>query len=273
MVPVYGHADVVVQGRSRDAKKQGQLLPVLEQIVDRSPQTRVGFHETLVELTLQPSAQLLDHWPAVRLVKDQSLLGRKVVLARRGVIRIDGCERLQHVAAFGRETFMDLDELASAMRQAKLAMIIWSSSGMFRDNASHIWIGGGKSVAPRRSTSRKFSPACCGPLKNSTIRTSPEIATTPEVNSPLRDAGSTSAPSSALDCAPSSTFDSAKASCLAPLPISFRIRTFVSSWWTTSPSAAWRISSSRTGSKPGAAAETISHCVDAGKGISRFACN
>ena len=121
----------------------------------------------------------------------------------------------------------------------QLATIVSSSAGRFRDSASHIWIGGARAAARWISTSLRFSPACLRPLKNNAIRWPSPVDTMPEVNRPLRcDAFSFATPS---------TESSAKAFCLARLPISSRILIVVSSLYSTSPADACRISSAWTG--------------------------
>ncbi len=86
-------------------------------------------------------------------------------------------------------------------------------------------------------------------------------ATTPEVNRPVR--WSASAPS-----------PSARASASGPprFPISSRILTVVSSLCSTSPWAACRINSAKAGATLAATARTMSHWVEAGRGISRCPC-
>jgi hypothetical protein len=93
------------------------------------------------------------------------------------------------VATFGRKTFRHLHELAATVGQAvgQLARIVCNSSGMFRDNGSHIWMGRSSSAARRRSTSRRFSPACWRPVKNNAIEWPPIVVETmPDVKIPVR---------------------------------------------------------------------------------------
>src|SRR5260370_37156666 len=107
-------------------------------------------------------------------------------------------------------------------------------------------MGGGRPGGRCFSTSARFSPACLHPVKNSAIRRSWKIHTTPLVNTPVR-----SGEMSASRSSDSTRID-------------------VSSLCTTSPCAAWRVSSCSAGWRLTAVSATISHSVATGNGMPRL---
>ena len=99
-------------------KKQREFLPVPDDISDRRAQAGVGFHEFLIQLTMEPTVQFLHHRTAVGLMKLQPLLSRQPVLLRLRVVALDHFRGFQHVAVLVGKTFVHLNELSPPVRQA-----------------------------------------------------------------------------------------------------------------------------------------------------------
>ena len=143
----------------------------LQQIGDRLAQARVRLDSSVPRTALQPLVQLLHHRPAVLLVEVQrsSATGparapahrsdrpRPAFPARTGTLRESSPSLPQTAAGRGPGSWP-----AGSLRRR--------SFGTLRDSASHIWIGGGRSAGRCLSTSARFSPACCRPVKYSAIR-------------------------------------------------------------------------------------------------------
>ena len=128
--------------------------------------------------------------------------------------------------------------------------MVAKSPAVLAASASHIWMGGPSAAARWARTSARFSPACWRPVKNRAMRYGPQTATMAEVNTPVRP--SVSSPAAAAR------------RCSA---VRARIFMTVSSLWTSSPCAAWRVSSAKTGASSTAASRTSSHWVAAGSGM------
>ncbi len=75
-----------------------------------------------------------------------------------------------------RETVPPRRRISVARAPSKCQGCVFSPRREFRDKASHIWIGGGRSVARRINTSLRFSPACWCPLRNKAIFSPPPIS-------------------------------------------------------------------------------------------------
>src|SRR5579883_3212041 len=169
--------------------------------------------------------------------------GKKIVVVGAGP---GGLEAARVAAARGHRVvlFEATDKpggqllLAAELRRRKeiLGIVDWRVAECQRD--------GGEM---RCKTSARFSPACLHPVKYSAIRNFWTIHTSPLVNTPVRSG----------EISVSRSNDST--------------RMEVSSLWTTSAWADWRLSSSRAGWSGIAFSVRTSHCVAAGSGMPKLA--
>ncbi len=212
---------------------------------------------------------------------------------------IDHCERLQHVAALLGKPFRHVDEFPSPVRK-QLPRIVFSPRQVPRQGIAHLdrrrkvrrtpdqhvlevlarvlvsaeEQGDLLSSADLRDDARGehafaawasgLSVADCDPQAGIRQGDVPLPAASPAIS-----AESSTDPSSVE----SSTGSSTRSSVNACRSIIARILTVVSSLYNTSPWAAWRTSSSKTGSARSAWSATISHWVEAGKGMPRPSCS
>ena len=103
-------ANVVIKWRSGLTEKQGEAVPVFEQVADGAAQTGVGLDPLLLHLIIQPLLQLVRHRAAVLLVIDKPFLRREPLFSGQRVMVIDLAQGLQHVSARIGEIRRDLDK-------------------------------------------------------------------------------------------------------------------------------------------------------------------
>ena len=106
---------VVVERRARDAKEQGQLVPALEQILERVAETGVGLDAFLVELSEYPSLELGHHGRAISLMNREALgVGQRLVPAL--LVDLEHlAEGLEHVSALGGKVADLFDDVAATV--------------------------------------------------------------------------------------------------------------------------------------------------------------
>ena len=66
---------VVVQWGSRFSQEERQLFPVVEHVRDGFAEARIGLHQSLIELALEPFVKFVHDRAAVGLVEEQPRLG------------------------------------------------------------------------------------------------------------------------------------------------------------------------------------------------------
>jgi len=97
-------------------------------------------------------------------MEPQPHLGVETLLPCQGVVAVHHAERFQAITVSLRKARRDLYKLTSSVgiQFASRIFTPFVDLGVFRDSASHIWIGELCS-ARRLSKPARFSPACCSP--------------------------------------------------------------------------------------------------------------
>ena len=107
---------VVVQGRARHSKEQRELRPMTPHVLDRRADARVRLDEALLDLLLEPFAQVLHHRSTQLLVEKQTRLRRKLFPFGAVIDCVNLGQRGQNPLAFGEERILHIDELSSCVR-------------------------------------------------------------------------------------------------------------------------------------------------------------
>ena len=90
---------------------------MIAQVRDRLAEAGVRFDAMLVDLRREPRLQVVHERPAVRLVKREPLVRGEPLRPRVGVVAIHLAQRLEHVATLGRKTRRDLHKPAPRVRE------------------------------------------------------------------------------------------------------------------------------------------------------------
>jgi hypothetical protein len=107
--------NVVLEGRARYAKEQGQLVPALEQVLERIAEAGVGLDAFVIELSDDPLLELGHHRRAVALMNSETLVVGQRSLAALLVGLEHVAEGLEHVLTLGREVRGLIDDVAATV--------------------------------------------------------------------------------------------------------------------------------------------------------------
>ncbi len=111
-------ADVVIQRSLGNSQKAGELLPVLEQVLNGLADPRAGLDELFGDLLLTPALEFLHDGGAFFLVESEALIGIELEVPGQVVVMIDFAEGFDHMPALFREMVHDIDEVPAGVGEA-----------------------------------------------------------------------------------------------------------------------------------------------------------
>ncbi len=112
------NTDIVVQRGLGDPQKSGELLPVVEQVLNGLADPGAGLDELLLSLPFAPALELLHDGAAFFLVEPQALIGIELALPGQIVVMVDFGEAFDHMPALLGEVVHDIDEVPAGVGEA-----------------------------------------------------------------------------------------------------------------------------------------------------------
>jgi len=104
--------NVVVDGRAGDPQEEGQRLPVIEEVLDRTAQPGVGLDALLVQLFAQPAVKFVEERLAAFVMEAEALGRIEALLAGQGVVVKDVTQAFEDAPGLVRKARSDVDDLA-----------------------------------------------------------------------------------------------------------------------------------------------------------------
>src|SRR5208282_3038638 len=131
---------------------------MLQHIQDCFPQSRIWLCLPALQLISHPLVEFFHRRSAMGLMISQSHQRRQLFLFSGLIVFINLSQFLNNIAALLREAFCKIDEVPAGMAR-QLANMVSNSLDVFRDRASHIWMGGPMVLSLCPSRLVRFSPA------------------------------------------------------------------------------------------------------------------